>query len=439
MMRRLTLACAGMTLCAAGVTQLFAAAPDTVAANKATGYIRTLQNTDGGFPDFAATSSPGATIDAVFAFAATGVDPKTVTHSGSGASPDDYLSAQAATYSATAGGAAKLVLAVATLDLDASSFGGIDTLAVMETNYDPATGQYGGDVFAQTLFMLAEASLNRPVPAAAIAYLRTQQQPGGGWEYSTGWGTDTNTTSLAMRALIAGGVSAADPDISEAIVFLHNSQQPDGGFPYDPLSPFGTDSDPNSTAFVIQAIVAAGQSLDADEPWGAGGGKTPLTALLAFQNPVSGALQYFGTDSAFATYQGVPGLMLSAYPEQQVYEPPSTATATATAPSTPAPTACIPPLITYICSGTSGGGSAPPATTVASTPAPQSTVAAATVVPAAPTRGGRPLGAIVAPETGDGSATAGGSSATLTLLVLAASGVALAGAGALRLQARRRV
>jgi len=429
-MRRLALACAGIALCAAGVTQLFAAAPDTVAANKATDYIRTLQNIGGGFPDFGATSSPGATIDAVFAFAATGVDPKTVTRSG--ASPDDYLSAQAATYSATAGGAAaaKLALAVATLDLNASLFGGINTLAVMEANYNPANGQYGANIFAQILFMLAEASLSRPVPVAAIAYLESSQRPDGGWEYSVGWGTDTNTTSLAVRALIAAGVPAADPDINEAIVFLHNSQQPDGGFPYDPLSPFGTNSDANSTAFVIQAIVAAGQSLDADGPWDAGGGKTPLTALLSFQNPDTGALQYFGTDSAFATYQGVPGLMLSAYPEQQTYDPPSSATAT----SSPTATDTATPSATATRTRT-------PTTT--RTPVPSATAASAsatstpisTVAGAVATRTGvsSAAGALQLPNTGGGP---GGASAR-GLALLLAGGAVLIGAGAGLRRSRR--
>lgn len=427
-MRRLALVCAGMALCAAGVTQLFAAAPDTVAATRATGYIRTLQNTDGGFPAFAAASSPGATIDAVFAFAATGIDPKTVTHSGSGASPDDYLSAQAATYSGSPGGAAKLVLAVATLDLSAASFGGIDALAVMEANYNPATGQYGGDLFVQALFMLAEASLSRSVPAAAIAYLKSLQQASGGWD--GGFGTDTNTTSLAIRALIAAGVAPADADISEAIVFLHSSQQPDGGFPYDPLSPFGTNSDANSTAFVIQAIVAAGQSLDAGGPWDAGGAKTPLTALLAFQNPVNGALQYFGSDSPFATYQGVPGLMLAAYPEQQTYDPPSTATAT----SSPTATDTATPSATATRTRTPTATRTPvPSATAASASATSTPIS--TVAGAVATRTGvsSAAGAVQLPNTGGGP---GGASAR-GLALLLAGGAVLIGAGAGLRRSRR--
>jgi len=432
-MRRLALACVGMALCAAGVTQLFAAAPDTIAANKATDYIRTFQNTDGGFPAFGVTSSPGATIDAVFAFAATGVDPKTVVHSGSGASPDDYLSAQAVTYSSTAGGAAKLVLAAATLDLNASSLGGIDTLVVMEANYNAATGQYGGDLFVQALFMLAEASLERAVPATAITYLRSLQQASGGWD--GGFGTDTNTTSLAVRALIAAGVPAADPDVNEAFVFLRSSQQPDGGFPYDPLSPFGTDSDPNSTAFVIQAIVAAGQSLDAGGPWDASGGKTPLTALLSFQNPVTGALQYFGADDAFATYQGVAGLMLSAYPEQQTYDPPSTTTATATSSPTAAATATPSATATETRTRTPTATRTPvPSATAASGSATSTPIS--TVADAVATRIGvsAAAGAVRLPNTGGGP----GDASAHSIALLLAGGTILIGAAARLRRPRKR-
>jgi hypothetical protein len=212
--------------------------------------------------------------------------------------------------------------------------------------------------------------------------------------------------------LIAAGVSAADADINEAIVFLHGTQQSDGGFPY--ALPYGTDSDPNSTAYVIQALVAAGQSLDASGPWDAGGGKTPLTALLSFQNPDNGALQYFGTDSPLATYQGVPGLMLSAYPEQQVYEPTSTATATSS-PTTTATATATPPAATTRTSI--------PSATAAATGTPISTVAGAVA-----TRTGvsAAAGAVRLPNTGGGP---GGASAR-GLALLLAGGAVLIGAGA---------
>jgi hypothetical protein len=312
-LRRLTLACVGLVLCATGATQLFAASPQTTAATKATDYIRTLQNSDGGFPDFGATSSPGGTIEAEFAFAATGVNPKNVLKGGK--SPADYLATQAATYGATAGGAAKLVVGLATMDVNSTSFGSINPLAVMESYYNSGTGQYGSGLFDQSLYMLAERSLARPVPAAAVTYTESLQGMDGGWEDCCAFGEDTNTTALVIRTLITSGVAPSNAHIVNGLAYLKASQQADGGLPY--AAPGA--SDPDSTAYGIQAIVAGGQSVDAGGAWDAGGGNTPLTALVSFQNPVTGALQYFGTDSPYATYQGVPGLMLDAYPEQQVY------------------------------------------------------------------------------------------------------------------------
>jgi hypothetical protein len=282
--------------------------PETSAANAAIAYINGLQNTDGGFPAFGSTSSAGATLDAVFAYTAAGVDPKTVTNGGQG--PDDYLATQAASYSGTAGGAAKLMLGIVAMDLDTSDFGGVDVFSVTESYLNAGTGQFGDDVFAQSLYMLARAALGESIPLNSVDYLESLQLPSGGWEFCCGFGADTNATALAVRALAVSGT--ADPGaIADGLAYLAASQQADGGFPY--VAP--GDSDPNSTALVIQALLTAGEGLDIGGPWDAGAGNTPLTALRSFQNPATGALKYSGEDSAFATYQGVPGLMLAAFPE----------------------------------------------------------------------------------------------------------------------------
>ena len=439
MIRRLTLACVGLALCAAGVTQLFAAGPETVAAGKAAAYVRTLQQPDGGFSYGDPPSSAEATIDASFAFASMGVDPKTVL-SATGKSPADFLASPAAppattswaaTYSASAGGAAKLVLGVATLGLDARSFGGIDPLAAMETKYDAATGGYGVDPFAQAYFMLAEATLHRPVPPASVSFVEAAQKPGGGWEFcSVCGGEDTNTSALLIRALIAGNVPASDPHIVTGLAYLKASQQADGGFPY--IAPGG--SDPNSTAFSIQAIVAAGQSVETGGPWETSGGKTPLSALLSFQNPAKGALKFFGVDSPFATYQGIPGLMLAAFPERPASEQAQMLTAiagTSTATATATPTHV--PSSTPSATATSRPRTHTPTLQATATPAAVSTNAGAPSTPvrgvlgrsAAPTRITSGLPSTSLPDAGGGSSPPTGAEAWLLLV---AGALALTGA-----------
>lgn len=440
MIRRLTLACVGIALCAAGATQLFAAGPETAAATKAGNYIRALQNSDGGFPD-ATTSSPGATIDASFAFASLGVDPKTVKTAGK--SPADYLSSQAPVYSAsTAGGAAKLVLGIVTLNLDATTFGGINPLSVMEANYNAATGQYGTDLFAQAYFILAEAALHRPIAPLSVSYVESLQHADGGWEDCCGFGEDTNTTGLIIRTLIAGGVPASDQHVVDGLAYFKAGQQADGGFPY--AAPAA--SDPDSTAFVIQAIVAAGQSVEAGSPWEKSAGKTPLGAMLTFQNQATGALQFFGADSLFATYQGIPGLMLDAFPEQHTFTQNATATATtstgtatrtqtptATATSSPTPSSTFTPIPNP---ATATAPASAISTQIALTTAPAATATTVRSVlgeVAVPTRLTSVLPSTRLPSTGSGPAPNHGLEPWLLLLC---GGLALTGSIALR-RARR--
>ena len=431
---RLTLAGVLLTL-SAGATQLFAAGPETTAAGKAGAYVRTLQNADGGFPDFAAASSPGATIDASFALAALGVDPTTVKRGGK--SPADFLSAQASVYSASsAGAAAKLVLGVVTLNLNATSFGGINPLAVMEAAYTPASGQYGTDLFAQSDFILAEAALHRSVPAGAISYTKSLQHADGGWEDCCAFGEDTNTTALVIRALIGAGVPVGDPHIVSGLSYLKASQQADGGFPYAAPG----NSDPDSTAFVIQAIVAAGQSAEAGGPWEKNVGKAPLGVMLTFQNQTNGALQFFGSDSAFATYQGIPGLMLNAFPERHAFTLETTATATST----------VTPTLTSTATPTSTASTStpvPPTATATvrpnatSTPVTPTAVSHAIGTPvrgvvgdvAVPTRSSSVLPSTRLPSTGSGLPPDRGSEPLLLLV-----GSALVLAGSFTITRRRR-
>ena len=437
-MRLIALACLGLAFALAGGTQLYAAQPEATAAQKATVYIGTLQNADGGFPDSAGDlSSPGGTIEAEFAFAAIGVNPKAITNGGK--SPADYLATQAIAYSATAGGAAKLVVGIATMNLSATSFGTIDPLAVMEGHYNTTTGKYGDDLFAQSLFMLAERSLGRPVPSMAVTYTESLQGVDGGWG-GTGF-EDTNTTALVIRALITSGILATASPITNGLAYLKASQQTDGGFTFGGPG----SSDPDSTAYAIQAIVAAGQSVDG-AAWDKGGGKTPLSALKAFQNAATGALQFFGSDSAFATYQGVPGLMLSAYPEQVTFAegapstntPTSTVTSTSTATATATPATFTPTATAHIntATKTSVPSTATPAAT--STSAAQKTVATGLVagIDAAPPPIAVVAGAVRAPSTGSGSDSGSGAPISAIAMLLTSGGL-LAAAGVVAARKRR--
>lgn len=282
-----------------------AAAP----ADAALAWMRTQQQPDGSFPGF----GPGESADAVIAFAAAGQDPTRVTRVSRSAL--DYLATQAASYGASSpGAAAKLVLATVAAGQDPTSFGGANLLELIGASYDPASGQYGADVYGHALALIATRAVGASPPPAAVSRLLDLQLADGGWSFdgTAATGSDTNTTSLAIQALV--GQRQADGARARALAFLKGQQNDDGGFPYAQGSPFGNASDANSTAAVIQAVIAAGE-----DPAGASwtrDGQTPLAALAALQN-ASGALRYQASqpdDNALATYQAVPALLKRALP-----------------------------------------------------------------------------------------------------------------------------
>lgn len=319
-------------LTAGGVFSASAATPQTNAANQALDYIRTIQNADGGFPSFGSDSSAGATLDAVFAFAAASVDVTTVAKGGH--SPIDYLEAQAAAYAATPGGAAKLVLGLTAAGEDPHAFAGADYVAKMQSYFDSAAHRYGEQTFNHALYILARKSLGLSPASGTVSFLESKQSADGCWGFSDGSGCDTNTTAVAIQALVAAGVSHNSGSIQHALGYLETAQNADGGFPY--LVP--SESDANSTAFVLQALVAAREDIDAGGPWEKPGAHTPLQALLSFRDAATGAFTftYAGEDNAYATYQAVPALLLQPLPLPPTEDE---ATATPRPTSTTAPTA----------------------------------------------------------------------------------------------------
>ena len=282
------------------------AAPD--AATCALQYLAAQQGANG------AVVAPGVTEDFIFGAAAVGFDPTTLAASG-GASAYDYLAAHAAAVAGDAGAASKLSLAVLVGRLDPGAFGGQDLLADLAATYHPATGAYGdGQTFPQALAILALAAAGdagHPLPAAAVTHLKDVQNTDGSWNYlgvkDAPGGSDTNSTAIAIQALVAAGVPKTDPSITAALASLHAQQLADGGFPYSDA--FGPPaSDPDSDAIVIQALVAAGQ-----DPAGAAwtkGGHTPRQNMLTFRDAATGGFTYPGNPGpdAFTTSQVPAGL-----------------------------------------------------------------------------------------------------------------------------------
>ena len=189
----------------------------------------------------------------------------------------------------------------------------------------PSAGAFGTgtslNAFYESLALLALAAaqdLGRQTRLGE-AYLASLQCDDGGWEYGRVTTTiacvppnpkdfaspDTNTTALAVMAVAA--VGGRFPH--SAVGFLKNSQETNGSFGVYGVSGDGQQGDPDSTAYVIQALIALRAI---DEKQFLRKGATPQQALERFQYgckaPLSerGEFSYFGSPSQLATLQAVP-------------------------------------------------------------------------------------------------------------------------------------
>lgn len=262
-------------------------------------WLVAQQGSDGAFLGFTGESDPGVTIDAIIALAAAegaGID--------TGASVDDavdYLASGdvALVYAQTgAGQAAKLVLGLAAAGEDPVDFASVQPLTLLENGQDDETGIYGTGIFDHGLAILALAVTGADVPETAIDALNETQAPNGGWSFDgvpDDAATDSNTTALVVQALVASGNGESDL-VSSGLGYLETTVTEEG-------AAFNAEADAipdaNSTALVMQAYIAAGEDVSALGE-----------ALTGFQG-ANGAFFYNAEDTSdnlFATVQAIPAL-----------------------------------------------------------------------------------------------------------------------------------
>jgi prenyltransferase beta subunit len=334
MRRRTIILALALTLMAA--LPVFAAVDTTAALN----YLKTQQNHDGGFGSgFSPDSTVGSTADVVLAMVAVRGDPSAFSQDGN--TPVTYLAKNASSAS-TAGDLAKLILAAVALEENPRHLGNVDSVSKLEAMID-TSGRIGGEMdtfVSHLLAVLALSSVQRPVPAAALDIIKNAQQDTGGWAWdgSEATAADTNTTAFAVQALVAAGEPTDGQAVTNALAYYKSIQNEDGGWPYQNPSEYGTATDANSTAVVIQAIIAAGQDPTSAD-WTMAGGKTPISALEALQNP-SGAFAWqtaIADDNLLATVQALPALAGKAFPLSTMAVGEASAAPPSTMPVTGAP------------------------------------------------------------------------------------------------------
>ncbi len=253
------------------------------------------------------SSNVGASIETALAIGANGTHAHNWRRQANRASLADFLVAGAGYANKSVAGAGKL--AVATSATASCWPAGALTPAAY---YSPTLGAFSQESGPNAWAIIGSLAISQNVPSQAVQTLKNAAKPSGGWEWSPDWGADTNATALAIQALIASGESITSSTIVSGLNFLKTAQNSDGGFAYDPKAQ-ARGSDANSTSYVVQALVAAGQDITGSR-WTISNAN-PINYLMKRQLP-DGSLEWQagqGTNQ-LATQQAIPALLGRAYP-----------------------------------------------------------------------------------------------------------------------------
>lgn len=315
------------------------------------------------------SGSWGATLDAAFALASVNISDPLIQTIWNAAVSDREAIVNDGTGDIP-GRLSQMILLAYTLDKDPHAVGsapGNDLVARLEATMTPAgssdAGLFGAQsptydgVYRQGLALAALASASTTPDPLAVDWILDQQCKGdfeGAWmsyrpdtslpcvSDSMSWvGPDSNASAYAVTGLVES--LAGDPEVDDAIdlglAWFDTDQNSDGGWGGYPWA----DTDPNSTAVVIQALLATGTESD---PRFADQSASPVSALLSFQLGAAfpeedrGAFTYPGTadsPSEIATVQAV--VAAAGFPV--VFRPTVSTPEATPSTSTPAPTTTV--------------------------------------------------------------------------------------------------
>ncbi|MDD5447999.1 MAG: prenyltransferase/squalene oxidase repeat-containing protein [Actinomycetota bacterium] len=274
--------------------------------NLALSYLRGKQRLDGGFSEGNATaSSDQLTAWAILAIRAAGEEPDGVRKGGK--SPVEFLASTAPGWKALTE-VMRGCLAVSATKANPHSFGGRNLVAEIKSNMG-ADGHIGSLVNEHMWGMLALAAAGEQLPPLSRTWLSSQQNPDGGFGYSSGGASDPDNTAAAIQALMSAGESKESSTIKRALSFLRFCQANDGGFCWQ-----SAHSNCASTSWAIQAIIAAGED-PASAKWSKGN-KNPMSFLKSLQCE-DGHIKYSSTTDSnpvWMTAEAIPALSRCPFP-----------------------------------------------------------------------------------------------------------------------------
>jgi hypothetical protein len=288
---------ADVTSTAYAVVGMRATGVDKPASDLAIRYLRTKIGTQ---VQLNGSDSPGALAEYILAAVADHQDPR---HFGGTAAQNNLVT--------------RLLATARTTGTDLGLFGAQDP------TYDGAFRQG----LALAALKAASVDPSKGRITAGISWLKKQQCANGLWQSyrsntatacaaadpSSFSGPDTNSTGLAVQGLAAWGQRPRQATVLQS---LDAVQSANAGFPF--IAAPNQAADPNSTALVIQAILAENASPTATR-W-LKGTKTPFTALASYQlgcaQPGYGAFFFPPSTSpnVFATVQAVPAMASKTLP-----------------------------------------------------------------------------------------------------------------------------
>jgi energy-coupling factor transport system substrate-specific component len=228
----------GVRAAAAVVVALVLAAAATGATPA--GYLESRQQPGGGFAEPNGVATPGLTAWAVLALRAAGRSPASL------ADARAYLARSHGALAVATDLQLVIVAQAALGDREPELLRRLDGLVRADGRIGPTTNS--------TIWgMIALRAAGRAVPPATTRWLLRRQRANGGWSWSLRGAPDSNDTAAAVQALRAVGVRGRP--IASAFAFLARHRTREGGFELSA----GRGADVQSTAWAVQAYVAAGR------------------------------------------------------------------------------------------------------------------------------------------------------------------------------------